>query len=123
MLMLLNEFSDNIVAVRLTNTVDSEDITSLLAEVQQRLQRYASVRIWYEFDKDFTSMTLGSLWEEATLSLFHLTDISRVVIISASEHSTGVANALAIMMPCQVEVFNAEQKTQARQWLVSDDKD
>ncbi|WP_394203499.1 STAS/SEC14 domain-containing protein [Shewanella waksmanii] len=121
MLMLLNGFSENIVAVKLSNTVNSDDIHQLLSEVQQRLQRFATVKIWYEFDKDFCGMTLGSLWEEATLALFHLTDISRVVIISDNKQAIGTANTLAMMMPCPVEVFATGKAQQAYQWICNHD--
>lgn len=118
MLKLLSGFDHDTVAIRASGVVTGEDYDQdLLPVIEEKLKDHACIKLWYEFDEAFEGISVGTLWDDAKLGLFHLTDFYRVAFITDSRLVAGMANALAYMIPCPVKVFERSETEQALQWM------
>ncbi|MGI2260787.1 STAS/SEC14 domain-containing protein [Shewanella sp. GXUN23E] len=118
MLTLLADFPHDTVAVRAAGVLCGTDYQQVLVpEIEQKLQDHACIRLWYEFDPDFQGITVGTLWHDAVLGFFHLSDFSRIVVLADDTRMRGMAQTLAGMIPCPVKVFPLQMREQAKVWL------
>ncbi|WP_226684606.1 SpoIIAA family protein [Shewanella indica] len=118
MLTLLSGFDDNTVAVRASGIVSSEDYDAvLLPAVESKLREHVLIKLWYEYGADFEGISLQAVWDDACLGLFHLQDFSRIAVITDSSVIEGMAQTLALMIPCPVFVFPRTELAKARAWL------
>ncbi|WP_299789108.1 STAS/SEC14 domain-containing protein [uncultured Shewanella sp.] len=118
MLELLSGFDHDTVAIRASGVVTADDYDQhLLPVIEEKLKDHASIKLWYEFDERFEGISVGTLWDDAKLGLFHLTDFYRVAFITDSRMVSGMAHALAYMIPCPVRVFERSDLGLAVQWL------
>lgn len=118
MLTISSIDADNIITVIASGWINHLDIESqLLPSIEAKLQDHATIRLWYEFSPEFEGISVGALWDDAMLSLFHLSDFSRVVMIADMEKLDAMVNALAFMLPCPVKIFAMNERDRARVWL------
>lgn len=118
MLTLLKDFPHDTVAVLAQDVLSSADYEQVLQPcIERTLQDHASIRLWYEFDTGFKGITVGTLWNDAMLGFFHLSDFSRIVVLADDTLMRGMAQTLAGMIPCPVKVFPLAQREQAKAWL------
>lgn len=118
MLTISSGHADDILAVVASGRVNHGDVEGyLVPAIEAKLQDHASIRLWYEFSSEFEGISVGALWDDAVLGLFHLSDFSRVVMIANATQTNAMVNALACMLPCPVKVFTADEHSQAKAWL------
>ncbi|QYJ80125.1 STAS/SEC14 domain-containing protein [Shewanella acanthi] len=118
MLTMNSGYADDILVIKISGEVTHKDIDDLLIPaIESKLKDHASIRLWYEFTEEFVGLTVGALWDDALLSVFHFGDFSRVVMIANMEKIGTMVNTLAFMLPCPVKVFSANDRDNARSWL------
>ncbi|MCG9696859.1 STAS/SEC14 domain-containing protein [Shewanella sp. Isolate11] len=122
MIELLEGFEHDVVAIKARGVLSSDDYQQkLVPEIESKLKDHSTIKLWYEFSDQFEGISVETLWDDAKLGLFHLTDFSRVAIISDSEWITNMAKLLACMAPCPVQIFSKEHLPQALHWLTEAD--
>lgn len=118
MLTIRPSYADDLLTIVVSGQVTHEDIETLLfPSIEAKLQDHASIRLWYEFSADFIGITVGALWDDALLSVFHFSDFSRVVMIADTQILGAMVNTLAFMLPCPVKVFGENERHLAKVWL------
>lgn len=118
MLTISSSYAHDILAVVASGRVTHQDFESyLVPAIEAKLQDHASIRLWYEFAPDFEGVSIGALWDDAVLGLFHFNDFSRVVMIADEGKIGSMVNALACMLPCPVGIFAVDAASQAKIWL------
>lgn len=116
MIELLDGFSHEVIAMKVDGVLTSDDYNQrLLPAIETKLKDHATIKLWYELGEDFEGVSVETLWDDAKLAFFHLTDFSRVVIITGRD--ARMASVLACMVPCPVKVFARDDRHAARQWL------
>ena len=118
MLQIVPGFEHDTVAIVASGVVSGDDYEQLLLPViEEKLKDHASIRFWYEFGQDFKGMSVGALWDDAMLGLFHLSDFSRIAIIVDDNVMRAFASVLAAMIPCPVKVFSLAEYDEAKAWF------
>ncbi|WP_110458044.1 STAS/SEC14 domain-containing protein [Shewanella algidipiscicola] len=116
MIELLDGFSHEVIAMKVDGVLTSDDYNQrLLPAIETKLKDHATIKLWYELGEHFEGVSVETLWDDAKLAFFHLTDFSRVVIITGRD--ARMASVLACMVPCPVKVFERDNRDAARQWL------
>lgn len=111
-------YADDILVVVASGRVSREDVESyLIPAIETKLQDHACIRLWYEFSSEFEGISVGALWDDAVLGLFHLSDFSRVVMLVDGARMSTMVNTLACMLLCSVKVFTSNEHIQAKAWL------
>ncbi len=110
--------AEDLLTIAVSGQVTHEDIEQLLLPaIEAKLQAHASIRLLYEFSPEFVGMTVGALWDDALLSVFHFADFSRVAMVADMTINGPMINTLAFMLPCPVKIFSPNERAQARAWL------
>lgn len=118
MLTISPGYADDILTIVVSGRVSHQDIASqLIPAIEAKLQDHACIRLWYEFSPEFVGISVGALWDDAWVSLFHLSDFARVVMIADTASMGTMVNALALILPCPVKVFSVSERQQAQIWL------
>ncbi|MCE9678633.1 STAS/SEC14 domain-containing protein [Shewanella sp. AS1] len=118
MIELLDGFSHDVLAIRVQGILSSDDYDrALVPAIEAKLTDHATIKLWYEFGEQFEGVAIETLWDDAKLGLFHLTDFSRVAIITDNENLMNMAKLFAYMAPCPVAVFSRQKTSQAYRWL------
>lgn len=118
MLTIRPSYAEDMLTIVVSGQVTHEDIEALLLPaIEAKLQDHASLRLWYEFSPDFIGITVGALWDDALLSVFHFSDFSRVVMVADMQNLGAMVNTLAFMLPCPVKVFSEHERALAKAWL------
>ena len=118
MLKILKGFEHDTLAIRASNIVSANDYKDILMpELESKLKDHASIKIWYEFDKSFEGFTVGALWDDTKLGLFHFNDFYRVVILANDDLIRGMVSTLARIFPCPVNLFYLNESDLALTWL------
>ncbi|MDI5874969.1 STAS/SEC14 domain-containing protein [Shewanella xiamenensis] len=122
MLTICPSYADDLLTIAVSGQVTHQDIeTILFPAIEAKLLDHACIRLWYEFSADFMGVTVGALWDDALLSVFHFSDFARVVMIADTQMLGAMVNTLAFMLPCPVKVFGENERVLAKEWL-DDDK-
>ncbi|MCG9746735.1 STAS/SEC14 domain-containing protein [Shewanella sp. Isolate8] len=118
MIELLSGFHHDIVAVKARGVLSRADYDeTLVPAIESKLQDHSTIKLWYEFSEAFEGVSVETLWDDAKLGFFHLTDFSRVAIITDSEWVAKTAKVMAYMAPCPVKVFARQAADEALRWL------
>ncbi|MCE9687469.1 STAS/SEC14 domain-containing protein [Shewanella sp. AS16] len=118
MLELKTGFEHDTVAVRASGVISAQDYEAvLLPAIEAKLRDHASIRLWYEFSEQFEGISVGALWDDAVLGLFHLNDFSRIAIVADDPLMRTMAKTLASMIPCSVRVFGLAERVDAKLWF------
>ncbi len=122
MIELLEGFAHDVVAVKARGVLSSEDYEQkLVPAIEAKLQDHSTIKLWYEFSEEFEGISVETLWDDAKLGFFHLTDFSRVAIICDQEWLINMAKVIACMSPCPVQVFSLQDSSLAQDWLAETD--
>lgn len=120
MIQLLSGFDDDVVAVKAQGVLTRADYQDkLVPAIETKLQDHSSIKLWYEFSEAFEGFSVETLWDDAKLGFFHLTDFTRVAIITDKEWVANTAKVMAYMAPCPVKVFARQDVTEAMQWITA----
>ncbi|GIU05643.1 STAS/SEC14 domain-containing protein [Shewanella morhuae] len=110
--------ADDILVIVASGCVSREDVESnLIPAIEPKLQDHASIRLWYEFTSEFEGISVGALWDDAVLGLFHFSDFSRAVMLVNDVRMNTMVATLACMLPCPVKVFAIHENLPAKVWL------
>lgn len=119
MIELLDGFGHDVVAIKAHGVLTSDDYDELLVPaIEAKLKDHSTIKLWYEFSDQFEGISVDTLWDDAKLGFFHLTDFSRVVIITDSDWIASMAKVIACMIPCPVKIFPRQELELAQDWLV-----
>ncbi|WP_394229488.1 SpoIIAA family protein [Shewanella colwelliana] len=122
MIQLLDGFHHDVVAIKVLGVLTSEDYEQhLLPAIEAKLMDHATIKLWYEFSEGFEGVSVETLWDDAKLGFFHLTDFSRVAIITDNDLVANTASVLAYMVPCPVKVFSRMEVENAQDWILHHD--
>lgn len=118
MLEILTGLPENIVGVSAREKVTGEDYESvLIPAVEERLERFAKIRVLYVIGPDFSGFTAGAVWDDAWIGLRHLSAYERVAVVSDAGWIVNAVKLFSFFMPCPVKVFGNDRLADAKAWI------
>lgn len=83
MLNVLLEFPDDILAVEWQGEVTAEDYRSVLVPAAlAKIRQHGHLRMLAVLGPSFETITAGAMWEDAKLGFGHLSNFSRVAVVT-----------------------------------------
>jgi hypothetical protein len=80
MFEFLPQTERDLVALRLSGTLNRDDYEAMLPEITKRLQAEGSLRLYWEMD-DFHGWTAGGIWEDGSFDARHASDFTRIAMV------------------------------------------
>jgi len=119
MIKILNGFPDNVVAASAIGRVTRQDCSSvLIPHIEITANRHSRIRWYYEIGKDFAGMEAGAVWEDFRIGREYWMQLERVAVLTDVTWITHVVNALRVLMPFQMRVYQLSERNRVRVWLL-----
>jgi hypothetical protein len=122
MLNVLPEFPDDILAVEWQGEVTAEDYRSVLIPAAlAKIRQHGHLRMLAVLGPSFETITAGAMWEDAKLGFGHLSDFSRVAVVTDIPWIRDSVRLFAPLFRNPVRVFSNADRVAAEAWIVSRD--
>ncbi|MDO1445416.1 STAS/SEC14 domain-containing protein [Rhodocytophaga aerolata] len=116
MFQYVDEHADNLVAVIVSGLLEKADYTRLLLEVENKINRYGKIDIYWEM-VDVDGWDLQGILHELTFDLKHLNDINRAAIVGDRKWEEVVTNVAQHFTTAEVKFFEPAEREQAMTWV------
>ncbi len=118
MLTSIPNLPANVLGFTASGKVTAEDYQSVLVPaIEEKLGKLDRVRLLYVLGKEFEGMSGAAAWEDAKVGLEHLTQFSRVAVVTDVDWIATSVKAFGFAMPCKVRVFGNTELQEATRWI------
>lgn len=108
----------NVVALAAHGKVDHNDYEKVLIPVlEEKIKVHGKVRLLYRLGEDFTSYTVGAIWDDAKVGIRHLTAVEKAAVVT---NVTWVRDSVAFfrfLIPCPFKLFRNDEFSAAMAWI------
>jgi hypothetical protein len=118
MLEILEGFPNGVLAFAAKGRVTKRDYeTLLIPAVEERLKRPGKVRVYYQFDLDFSGMDPGAMWDDFKVGMGHIPRWERVAVVTDVAWIRHAMGPFGFLIPALVKVFPLSETATAREWI------
>ncbi|GAB3828082.1 SpoIIAA family protein [Pontibacter rugosus] len=116
MLQLLEDSKEDLVAFRISATVDKQDYDVMLPLLKERIKQHGKVKVYAEV-QDVQEYSLKALRDEVKFDLQHASDFSRVAIVGDQKWLEWLSTMAKPFTTAEVKYFDFSQRSQAWEWI------
>ena len=118
MLEIVEDMPANILAIKASGEVTSEDYESVMVPaVERKLEEFDKVRMLYELGPEMKGFTAGAMWQDAKVGMSHLLSFDKIAVVTDHTWLANAVRAFALMMPCPVKIFSTAERDAAKDWI------
>ena len=100
MLEIVEDMPGNILAIKASGEVTSEDYESVMVPaVERKLGEFEKVRMLYELGPEMKGFTAGAMWQDAKVGMSHLLSFDKIAVVTDHTWLANAVRAFAFMMP------------------------
>lgn len=118
MIQLLEGAKDDLVAFRISGSVDIHDYNVMLPLLQERINQHGKIRVYAEV-QDVEDYSLRALWQDIKFDIRHATDFSKVAVVGDSQWIDWLTVMAKPFTSAEVKYFSFAQKQLAWDWIMS----
>jgi hypothetical protein len=120
MMTIAPSTAGNLLIVTAHGKVTGEDYEKILIPaVEGALMTHKKVRMLYQLAPDFGGFTASAIWDDAKLSLAHMSGFEAVAVVTDVLWITDAVRFFAFFLHCPVKVFPNDQFLDATQWVAT----
>lgn len=109
----------DVVAVRATGIITRQDYRDMLIPlVEERLKSHDRLKLLLVFDRDFDSYSAAAAWDHARFGFSHLTDFTKIALVTDIDWIRHGANTFAPLMKAELRVFIVSDLEEAKLWVL-----
>jgi hypothetical protein len=118
MFELMKSLPKNILGVRASGTLTSEDYSTVLEpafeELHKKGQKVACLAV---FDETYDGFTPGAMWSDFQLGVHYMNQITKGAVVTNSEWVKKLTNFASPIIPMPLKVFTSNEYDAAIDWL------
>lgn len=118
MIELVEEKLDNLVAVKITDTIDRKDYNKLIPRMESKIKQCGKINIFLEIT-DGVEPAVKSLGQDMHFNLKHAQDIRKVAFVGNEEHEEEIVNLFKPLENAEIRWYNPVDRQEALEWLRS----
>jgi SpoIIAA-like len=107
---------ENLVAIRLTGTLEKQDYDRLVPVLEGKIHQFGKIDLYWEMDA-VQGWQPGGLWEEIKFDIKHANSFRKVAIVGDKQWEKWIAQLIKPFTTAEVRYFDVHQKEQAMAWL------
>jgi hypothetical protein len=107
---------DNLIAVRVSAILTSEELGHLEVMIKHVIAQYGEVRLYFEMEQ-FSGWEPGSFLENAFFELVHAHQFSKVAMVGEKNWQAWLARLMNVVKRGEVRYFDLDQRVQALEWI------
>lgn len=118
MIEILPETQGNLVAVKASGSLSTEDYTQIwIPKLIGAIETHGRIRALILFDASFQGWQAGAVWEDARFGFHHANDFEKIALVGASHWIEAVTKLFGHLIEGSVRTFSDEQLAEALGWL------
>lgn len=115
---LLKGFPNDVIAIEAEGVITAQDYEDVLVPlVAEKRKRHDKLKMLIVLDDDFQGWSAGAMWEDTKFGLKHLTDLSRIAVVSDIGWMRHAVKIFGPLMPAKVRIFPAHDFHAASEWV------
>ncbi|MCB2065945.1 MAG: STAS/SEC14 domain-containing protein [Erythrobacter sp.] len=108
----------DVVALRAVGVITADDYRDMLVPlVEARLKEHDKLKCLIVLDDGYTAYSGGAAWEDTKFGLGHLTDFSRVAMVTDVGWMAQALRLFAPLMPYPIRHFPMAELEAAKEWI------
>ena len=118
MILVDIDAENGLVVAKAVGEVTAKDYEqALVPGLEAAIEAHGPVRMLYWFGPEFDGFSPGAMWADARVGLQHMTDISRIAVVTDNAAISAMVTGVSIFMPMPVRVFDEAKIGEANAWL------
>jgi hypothetical protein len=120
MIEIITGTADNLIIAVAHEKVTAHDYEiTLVPAIEAALKTHKKIRFLYQLGEDFHGFTPGAVWDDARLSLAHLTAFEAVAVVTDIHWIADSVKLFSFFIRCPVKVFPTPQLPEAKEWVAA----
>ena len=107
---------DNLIAVRVSAVLTSEELDQFKAIVRHVIAQYGEVRLYFEMEQ-FSGWEPESFLENAFFEFVHAHQFGKVAMVGEKNWQAWLARLVNVVKRGEVRYFDLDQRVQALEWI------
>ena len=118
MIERLNDLPAGSLGFHCTGRLSAEDVEQVVAPaISEAVAEYDRVKALLLFDAGFEGLSIAAAWEDTGLGLRYWDGFERLAIVTDLGWMRHGLRALAVLLPCPLQIFGLAEEENARRWL------
>jgi hypothetical protein len=115
-MQLLPMTRDNLIALRVTNTLSTEETAQFKAMVREVIEQYGDVRVYFEM-LSFDGWQLDSFLDNALFDIAFANRYSKVAMVGEKSWQAWITKLADIVKRGEVRYFDVNERMEAVEWV------
>jgi SpoIIAA-like len=116
----MQDLPDDVIGISVFGVITARDYTDVIVPlVQQKLKAHGTIKLLYRIGPEFEAFTAGAVWSDARVGIMHLTDFSKIAVVSDLGWIRHAVRAFAPLIPGHVHVFADRELDEAKAWVTA----
>lgn len=118
---LISGLPDDTVGISVAGVISADDYAGTITPIiEEAARRHGQAKLLYRIGPEFERFTSNRVCSDALTRLHHMTDFSRVAIVSDIGWIPLAVRALSPLIPAEVHMFADKEIETAKAWLSSE---
>ncbi len=115
---VMTDLPDDVVGISVHDVITARDYSERIVPlIEEKLKRHDGIRLLYRVGPDFSAFTPGAAWSDARVGVMHLTQFSRIAVVSDLDWIRHGTRVFAPLIPGEVHVFGERDLDEAKAWI------
>lgn len=108
----------DVIALRAVGVITADDYRETLAPmVQEKLAEHDKLKCLIVLDEDYATYSGGAAWEDMKFGFGHISDFSRIAMVTDIGWLTNAAKLFVPLIPCDFRAFPLAELEEAKSWI------
>lgn len=116
---ILDETRGDLIAVRITEKLDSADFASLIPMLEARIKEHGKIRLYWETE-DFEGWTAEGFAADLGFDIDHAEDFSRIAMVGETKWEKALSKLMSPFTRAEVRFFDIADRDSALSWIQAD---
>ncbi len=118
MMEILPDSDDNVLAVKATEKLTSEDYeATFVPEIERRVSEQGKVRVLVYLDENFRGWDLGAAWDDTKFGLSHRKDFEKIAVVGGPKWIEWGVKIGKPLVPGEIKTYDGPELNQAMEWI------
>ncbi len=118
---VMEDLPDDVVGFSVHGVITARDYSERIVPlIQDKLKDHRKIKLIYRIGPDFKSMTPGAVWSDARVGIMHLTQFTKIAVVSDLDWIRHATRVFAPLIPGHVHVFSNDELQAAKTWISDD---
>ncbi|MEL1251238.1 STAS/SEC14 domain-containing protein [Aurantiacibacter gilvus] len=108
----------DVIALRVVGVITADDYRDMLIPLmQEKLAQHDKLKCLLVLDDDYATFSGGAAWEDTKFDLRHMTDFSRIALVTDIGWMIKTARLFQPILPYELGIFPLAELEEAKSWI------